>query len=335
MDSLKLRTILLFPPHVFPNPTTFPLLTALQSLLNTSYNAAYCTRPDIFGQGHLRLPDASKFADLIGADGFTIIICAVKSDHRRHPTTSSDDDGLDAKGDGQLLEIVATGSVKPVDDEDIRRQAQQRLLPAGRAAQVKGEGGKKGSDFGSFSAASEELNDKLQALYHERQNPRHIHELKGFAVSPTHQGLGLGTQVLRTVEWLLGSAGVEALEFANGADAPLFLGPRLESSVRSETGAEVHGIDLDEVKNIVFGQNGKMHVAGSEAACLGKDAANGKETSSSQLGHRTLALVAVREIGNDAYFQRRGYKSLKTGVLPSGTWESYAEFTTVYMERDI
>lgn len=336
MDPPELRTIILFPLHVSPNPTTLPLLTALQSLLNKSYNASYCTRPDIFGQGHLRLPDASQFADLIGADGFTVITCAAKSDQRRLPTKARDGYGSGANEDGELLEIVATSSVKPVDDEDVRRQAQQRLLPAGRAAQeIKGAGKKKDSDSGSFSAASEELNDKLQALYHERQNPRLTHELKGFAVSPTHQGLGLGTRLLRTVEWLLGSNGAEALEFAKGVDAPLLSGARLESSVHSETGVEVHGIDLDEVKKIVFGRTGKMDVAGSESARLDQDAAKGVEMSPSRLGHRTLALVAVREIGNDEYFQRRGYKSLRAGVLPSGTWGSYAEFTTVYMEKDI
>lgn len=325
----NLRTVLFFPPHLSPNPTTLPLLTALQSLLNVSYTATYCSRPDIFGTSHLRIADPTTFADIIGADGFTIVVFAVKSDQRRDPTESSDGDRAHAKRDGELGQMVATGSVMAVDDEDVRKRAQWASR-AGRAASGQERQGRDDSGSNSISAALGELNDKLHALYRERQNPVPIHELRAFAVSPTHRGLGLGARVLETVEWLLGRDGAGVLNFARGVHAPEFSGAHL-SSLRTEMGGQVHGVDLDEVMK-VLNQTRIAYFAGSEAKQLEKDTANGVE---SQLGHRKLVLVAIRELGNEGYYQRRGYKSLRTGILPLGTWGSNAECTTVYMEKSI
>lgn len=329
MNPPKLRTILLFPAHVSPNPTSLPLLKALQSLLNVSYAATYCTRPEIFGTSHLRLADPAKFADLIGADGFTIAIFAVKGNVGQSYPETSNGDGEDVDRETEVLEILATGSVKAIDDEDIRKHAQW----ASREAKEKND--RKDAGSSSISNASEELNEKLQALYHERQNPPLIHELRAFAVSPTHQGLGLGACVLKNIEWLLGSDGAKVLEFARGRDALSISGTRLSSSFEIEMGRQVYGIDLEKVKN-VFNQNRKADVVGSQAEeQLGKDAGNGAKTSLSRLRHRKLVLVAIRELANEGYYQRRGYKSLNTGILPLGTWGSIAECTTVYMEKDI
>ena len=334
MDSPKLRMILLFPPHLSPNSTTLPLLIALQSLLNVSYTATYCTRPDIFGSSHIRLADPAKFADFIGADGFTIAIFAVQSDQRQRATDDNRDDGVDPKGDGELVEIVATGSVKAVDDEDVRRRAQQHAPRAGRVARERNDSG---CSSEPISTNSEELDEKLQAVYRERQNPYLVHELQAFAVSPTHQGLGLGARVLNTIEWLLGSHGDEVLNFARGVNAPSFLQARLSSSwsLQNENGGRVHGVDLDEVLNL-FGQNRDAGFTASEAKQLEKDAANGVATlSSSRWSHRKVVLVAIRELGNEEYYLRRGYKSLGIGILPLGTWSSNAECTTVFMEKSI
>lgn len=337
MDYPKLRTLLLFPAHVSPNPTTLPLLTALQSLLNISYTATYCKRPHIFGTSHLRLVDPTQFADIIGADGFTIVIFIVKNDQRQHTTESSRDDSVDPDEDDQLVEMVATGSVKAIDDEDVRRRGQQRVSCAERTAQARvGRENDLDSNSNSASTASKELDQKLQALYHERLNPPLVHELRAFAVSPTHQGLGLGARLLNTIEWLLGSDGVEALNFAGGADVPLFLGARLSSSSKNQKGGQVHGVDLHEVRN-AFDQIRSTGVStGLEVKRSGKDATNGLETpSSSPWERRKLVLSAVRELGNEEYYLRRGYKSLKSGILPSGTWGSVAECTLVHMEKTL
>lgn len=331
MEPPTLRTILLFPPHVSPNPTTLPLLTALQSLLNVSYTARYCTRPDIFGISHLRLVDPAAFADFIGADGFTIIILAVTSEGSQSRAETSDDDKGTAARKSGVMEIVATCSVKAVDDEYIRKHPQW-VPHTGRAAQEKK--GRNIADSYSISAASKELDEKLQALYHQRQNPPRVHELCAFAVSPAHQGLGLGASILRTVEWLLGSDGVGVLDVARGIDMPFISGEVLLSSVQIEKGAKVYGIDLDEVKN-VFGQGRDANVTASEGKILEKEAANGVETSLSQCGHRKLVLYAIRELGNEGYYQRRGYRSISIGTLPLGTWGSFAECTMVCMEKSI
>lgn len=332
MNPPKLRTILLFPPHVYPNPTTLPLLTALQSLLNVSYNATYCTRPDIFGTSHLRLTDPARFAEFIGTDGFTVAVFAVKTSVGESSTETSYEDRGDAVREGEVLEIVATGSVEAVGDEDIRKHAQWESP----AAQEKNS--RNDADSNSILTASEELNAKLEALYHQRQNPPLIHdlihELRAFAVSPTHQGVGLGAYVLKTIEWLLGSDGAEVLEFARGPDAPSGLGVHLSSSLQTETGGQVHGIDLDEAKNAVD-QRKKADVAGPKAGLSEKDATHGAKTSLSRLRHRKLVMVAIRELGNEVYYQRRGFKSLRTSILPVGTWGSNAECTTVYMEKDL
>ncbi|CAD6578704.1 MAG: hypothetical protein ASARMPRED_008810 [Alectoria sarmentosa] len=327
MKPPKLRTVLLFPPHVSPDPTTLPLLTALQSLLNVSYTARHCTRPDIFGTSHLRLADPANFADIIGVDGFTVAIFAVKSDAGQSQTGSSNDIEGYAAREGEVVELVATGSVNAVDDEDIRKYAQW----APRAKRVAQE---RDFESNSISTASEKLNGKLQALYRERQNPPLMHELRAFAVSPGHQGFGLGAHVLKKIEWLLGSDGAEVVDFARGVETPFSLGEGLSSSFRLENGGLVPGIDFDEVK-ILFGQRKIVDVAASGAKRLENDTVNGVERSSSQFSRRKLVLVAIRELGNEGYYQRRGYKSLGTGILPLGIWGSRAECTTVYMEKNI
>ena len=234
---------------------------------------------------------------------------------------------------------MATGSVKAVDDEDVRKRAQQRLMP--RTAYEESHDAGSECNSRSISSASEELNLKLQALYDERQDSRRVHELQALAVSPAYQGLGLGASVLGTIEWLLGRDGDAVLELARGFDesSSLFIGAHLvssSSSSQTEMGGRVYGIDLDEVKNALLERSGDAGGAQSDLKPLDKDAANGVETTSlGQVGQRKLVLVAIREIGNEDYYLRRGYKSVGTGVLPLGTWGSEAECTTVYMEKSI
>ncbi len=241
------------------------------------------------------------------------------------------------------MEMVATGSVKADDDEDVRKRGQQRVSCAGPTAQARvgrenDLDSNSNSNSNSVSTASKELDQKLQALYHERLNPPLAHELRAFAVSPTHQGLGLGARLLNTIEWLLGSDGVEVLNFARGADAPSFLGARLSSSSsKNQKGGQVHGVDLHELRNAYDRIRNNGVTAGVEVKGSGKDATDGLESLSSSSWERRskLVLSAVRELGNEEYYLRRGYKSLKSGFLVSGTWGSVAECTLVYMEKTL
>ena len=61
------------------------------------YTATYCTHLEIFGTSHLRMVAPAQLADIIGADGFTIVLVCVTSD------------GADQQP--QLCEVLTTGSV--------------------------------------------------------------------------------------------------------------------------------------------------------------------------------------------------------------------------------
>lgn len=343
-----LLPLLLFPPHLAPSTSTLPFFTALQSLLNIAYTAKYCTRPDVWGTSHLRLTDPSKFIDIIGADGFTVIILALKSElpqqHHRSDTSAGDDDddSLDLENDKELVaEIVATGSVKAFDDEAIRIRAQQHWTsPAEQAAGSDNRIATTGSN--SISTTSEELDGKLQALHDERQHPPRVYELQALAVSPAHQRLGLGGRVLKLIEWLLGTDGDQVLNFAKGFDegSALFVEARLvvSSSSASQRGVEgrVKGIDLDKLKNVFERIMRLDGDAGSETKQLERNDAHGVGVPSlSRLGRRRLVLIAIRELGNEDYYLRRGFKSVGTAMLPLGTWGNKAECTMVYMEKSI
>ena len=144
-----------------------------------------------------------------------------------------------------------------------------------------------------------------------------MHELCAFGILPRHQGLGLGARVLEALEWLLGDE--EALELARGGcgmDAA-GAGTGLELS----NGGRVYGVDVDEMR--------RGRGAGLQEKRAEEEVVDGRPRQSK------IVLVAVREIGNEEYYKRRGYKSIGTGVLPVGTWGSKVECTSVLMEKGV
>jgi hypothetical protein len=48
-----------------------------------------------------------------------------------------------------------------------------------------------------------------------------------------------------------------------------------------------------------------------------------------------LVLMGIRELGNEAYYERPGYKSVWAGVVPVGMWDCLEERTMVYMEKEL
>ena len=48
-----------------------------------------------------------------------------------------------------------------------------------------------------------------------------------------------------------------------------------------------------------------------------------------------LVLMAIRELGNEAYYQKRGFSTAWTGTVPVGMWDCRKECTMVYMEMDV
>jgi hypothetical protein len=49
----------------------------------------------------------------------------------------------------------------------------------------------------------------------------------------------------------------------------------------------------------------------------------------------TLVLVGIRELVNEAYYERRGYKSVWAGVVPVGMWDRLEERTMMYMDKEL
>src|SRR6266536_5911435 len=104
-NNTKLISLLLFQPQLLVSPSTLPFLKGIQDLLNTSYTATYCAHSELFGTSHLRVADPAQLADIIGDDGFTVVVLLV-----------NEEDGY--------TEIVATGSVKNFGDGDVESYAQ-------------------------------------------------------------------------------------------------------------------------------------------------------------------------------------------------------------------
>ncbi|KAG9508268.1 hypothetical protein J7337_001832 [Fusarium musae] len=166
--------ILLLPKHVTPTPFNLPLLKAIQKVLNDSYTATYCAYPEIFGTSHLRMADPAQLADIIGADGFTIVLVRVTSD------------GADQQP--QLCEVLATGSVKDFGEGDVETYAQWSKNRSGSEWESQVEN--RGHSGGTTGRRAEEVQK---------------FEVTAFAVSPHCQAAGLGAQVLSEIKWLVSS----------------------------------------------------------------------------------------------------------------------------------
>lgn len=279
--------ILLLPEHVTPAPSNLPLLKAIQKVLNDSYTATYCTHPEIFGTSHVRMADPAQLADIVGADGFTIILVRVTSE------------GADQQP--QLCEVLATGSVKDFGEGEVETYAQWSKNRSGSEweTQVETRGGRSGGTTERRAA------EDVQKF-----------EVTAFAVSPHCQAAGLGAQVLREIKWLVASdANGPRLRNITAKNAALIHGLGLSGSTPT---IPLQGIDLNRQKDMIAGvkirtPEEKIH-----------------DTVKSK-----LVLMAIREIGNEAYYQRRGFSTAWSGTVPVGMWDCRKECTMVYMEMDV
>lgn len=115
------------------------------------------------------------------------------------------------------------------------------------------------------------------------------------------------------MEWLVGDE--EALEGARRG-----VGPGLEELDLS-VGGSVRGFDVDEMREAM--------IAKSKEKRAEREIGNGRSR------RRRIVLGAVREVGNEGYYLRRGYSRIGIGVLPVGSWGSKVECTSVFMEKEI
>jgi hypothetical protein len=280
----RILSVVLLPQHIKPIPLHLPFLRSIQTLLNESYTKTYCAHPEIFGTTHLRLADPAQLADIVGENGFTVVLVRVTT--------------VGANEETQIGEVVATGSVKDFGDGDVETYAQWSLNLSGSEWAAGNVG--RGHDGKSAGKGQETV-------------PKH--EVTAFAVSPHCQAAGLGARVLKEIEWLVSYDGSGKRLYAKAESAPSIKGVEIRES---ETRHLLKGIDLDALK---------MQEKNNEMSNLSRQEP-GKEKPK-------LVLMGIRELGNEAYYQRRGFKSLWSGRVPVGMWDCKQECTMVYMEKDI
>ncbi len=156
------------------------------------------------------------------------------------------------------------------------------------------------------------------------------YEITVFAVSPLHQGLGLGARVLQAIEWLVRKVPPEMahlatrrVDLARPANAPLLLDACLTGDqLRTLT----KGIDLDKLKE-------KYKTMVSATGTLTESSVPSVPLYEST--KPKLVLMGIRELGTEDYYKRRGYKSIWSGTVPVGMWDCKEECTMVYMEKEL
>jgi GNAT superfamily N-acetyltransferase len=278
MDTIV--PILLLPEHVRPNSSSLPVLKAIQRVLNESYTTTYCAYPEIFGTRHVRMADPAQLADIIGTEGFTIVLVRVTS--------------AGAGQKRQFCEVVATGSVKDFGDGDVETYAQWSKNLSGTQWTTKA-GNQERS--GATTERSKEGAQKL--------------EVTAFAVSPHYQARGLGGRLLNEIKWLVTARRLQGIT-TNAA--PMVEGLGLSDSAST---SPLEGIDLNRLKYIM---------------------SSVKTSKSDQVVQDTtpkLVLMAIRELGNEAYYQKRGFRTVWSGTVPVGMWDCRKDCTMVYMETDL
>lgn len=279
MDSIV--PFLLLPEHVKLSSSNLPLLKGIQTVLNESYTATYCAHPELFGTSHVRIADPAQVADIIGTEGFTVVLVRV---------TPSD-----ANETPPVWEVVATGSVKDFGDGDIDTYVQWSKNLSG--SQWAAKAGNQEDSGVTPAETSKEGSQKL--------------ELTAFGVSPHCQSNGLGARLLDEIKWLVTDGRVRDIT----ADSAMAEG---QESLGSASTFPLEGINLNQLKSVV---------------------ANGETSKSPQAIEKSfqpkLVLVAIRELGNETYYCKRGFRTLWSGTVPVGTWDCKKECTMVYMEMDL
>ncbi|TGZ80570.1 hypothetical protein EX30DRAFT_341496 [Ascodesmis nigricans] len=290
-----LHTLLLTPSHTVPTPSHLPLLTSLQTLLNTAYTAHYCTHPDLFGREHIRLADPAQLADIIGEGGGTVVIVRVDDD---------DDDNAETGARVVVVEVVATGSVKDFGEGAVEEYAQWSR-------------NRSGSEWKAGASGAGKPPTCVEDGERERKVVRK-YEVTAFAVSPEYQAKGLGTMVLREIEGIVGCGWLrKAVDEPGGV--PLVEGLEIRIPGGSGECVSVEAVDLDKLKEDV----GKREIL------------KGYGERDGESENPKLVLMVIREMGQEAYYQKRGFKSAWSGTVPVGMWDVRKECTMVYMEKDI
>jgi hypothetical protein len=138
------------------------------------------------------------------------------------------------------------------------------------------------------------------------------YEVCAFSVSPDIQRGGLGVRVLNEIEWLVSNPKALMKVAQDHHQVSSLEG----LAVQDTTGLHnFEAVDLNHLKAMeVDSQHGELDQAPKKPE---------------------LVLMAFRELGNEDYYLKRGFKTLWTSVVPVGMWDSRKECTIVYMKKDI
>ncbi|KAF1974297.1 hypothetical protein BU23DRAFT_598366 [Bimuria novae-zelandiae CBS 107.79] len=203
---------------------------------------------------------------------------------------------------GKCWKILATGSVKRWKEGKVETYEQwgEKMWP---------ESEEQLGDVKFRDESNEEALNKA-AVHVAEDRGVTKYELTGFAVSPTAQGAGLGVRVLEEIEWLVSYW---------HKDSFLQLLLENESTVKKiqfEHGSEsggLEGFSVRKIRDMTLLDGDWDFNAGSRPQ---------------------LVLLCIRELGTEAYYQRRGFKTKWSGPVPVGVWDNKKECTVAYMERD-
>jgi GNAT superfamily N-acetyltransferase len=198
----------------------------------------------------------------------------------------------------ESFEIVATASVKNFGDGDIKEYFQWTKNIGGKQwADMSGTIRKEQGRIGPSARTSTKL------------------EIAALGVHPDYQKLGLGAKVMKEIEWLLTNFAPGSTTYDGGFEGLICLpkdGPLLEGVClkQGQESMKVVGIDLDALRQQASTEN------------------RGRVS-------RTVVLTCVRELGNEVYYEKRGYKTLHTVIVPVGMWDARQECTMAYMEKQL
>lgn len=134
-------------------------------------------------------------------------------------------------------------------------------------------------------------------------------EVTAFAVAPDAQGMGLGAKLLEEIEWLVKS---NALYHARTLESSTLKDIKFSAS----DSTDVDGIDLELLKQIEHDTKPVMFKNDDQKT-------------------PKLVLMGIRELGNEAYYRRRGFKSIWDGTVPVGMWDARQPCTMIHMEKEI
>ncbi|KAF4555757.1 Hypothetical protein D9617_2g057200 [Elsinoe fawcettii] len=309
---------LLLLPSLLPiSPSTLPLLSTLQSLLNRSFNHFPTVRPDLFPP-NFRAASPETVAQTPGKEGFFILLLSP-----------------DVNGD---VRVVAMGAVKDFP----YRGAEDHVVEVKRfwAQRIAGEGkGKVLEDVGTVEVKGEEVPALPSVVEDEGvrgirgmngvsgpQEERKRDEGKGrvkkfevtaFGVEPDIQSRGLGKRVLREIRWVN-----ERGLFGERIERKIERGHGLVRTwrLRGAEGGEVKGIDLRNLRRTEEERS--------------RSTQNGQSPGEDDFEPPELVLMCVRDVGSENYYLKQGFKTVADGTVPVGMWHCKKECTWVYMEDE-